>query len=86
MIAHWGPARFAVSAIALTVLSAGLLAQGAQKIALVTVVSDNGSRLNVDLIDGPHRVEVRSEGYRPYTANVRVRRGQTETLNISLTK
>lgn len=48
--------------------------------------SDNGSRLNVDLIDGPHRVEVRSEGYRPYTANVRVRRGQTETLNISLTK
>jgi len=48
--------------------------------------SDNGSRLSVELADGPHRVEVRREGYRPYTANVRIRRGQTESLNISLTQ
>ena len=45
-----------------------------------------GSRLNVELPDGPHRVEVRKEGFRPYTANVRIRRGQTETLNISLSQ
>ncbi len=48
--------------------------------------SDNGSRLSVQLADGPHRIEVRREGYRPYTANVRIRRGQTESLNISLTQ
>ena len=48
--------------------------------------SDNGSRLSVELADGPHRIEVRREGYRPYTANIRIRRGQTESLNISLTQ
>ena len=37
--------RVAAPAVALIILSAGLIAQGAQKIALVTVVSDNGSRL-----------------------------------------
>jgi len=47
VIAHWARARrFAAPAIAVTLLSAGLLAQGAQKIALVTVVSDNGTRLS----------------------------------------
>ena len=46
MIAHWARARrFAAATIAIALLSAGLLAQSAQKIALVTVVSDNGSRL-----------------------------------------
>ena len=45
-----------------------------------------GNRLSVQLVDGPHRVEIRREGFRPYTANVRVKRGQTETLNVSLTQ
>ena len=48
--------------------------------------SNNGSRLSVELADGQHQVEVRREGYRPYTANVRIHRGQTESLNISLTQ
>jgi hypothetical protein len=48
--------------------------------------SDGGSRLSVQLSDGPHRVEVRKSGYRSYTANVRIRRGQTESLNVSLTQ
>jgi hypothetical protein len=48
--------------------------------------SEGGSRLSVALADGPHRIEVRRDGYRPYTANVRIRRGQTETLNVSLTQ
>jgi PEGA domain len=46
--------------------------------------SEGDSRLSVQLADGPHRIEIRREGYRPYTANVRIRRGQTETLNVSL--
>ena len=49
-------------------------------------VPEGGSRLSVQLADGPHRVEIRRDGYRPYTANVRIRRGQTETLNVSLTQ
>ena len=48
--------------------------------------SEGGSRLSVELADGPHRIEVRRDGYRPYTANVRIKRGQTETLNVSLTQ
>jgi PEGA domain len=48
--------------------------------------SEGGSRLSIQLVDGPHRVEIRREGFRPYAANVRIRRGQTETLNVSLTQ
>jgi len=48
--------------------------------------SDGGSRLSVQLAEGAHRVEIRKSGYRTYTANVRVRRGQTEPLNVSLTQ
>jgi len=48
--------------------------------------SEGGSRLSVQLVEGPHRIEIRKDGYRPYTANVRIRRGQTETLNVSLTQ
>jgi PEGA domain-containing protein len=43
-----------------------------------------GSRLQVQLVEGPHRVEIRKEGFRTYTANLRIRRGETETLNVSL--
>lgn len=48
--------------------------------------SGPGSRLVVQLADGPHHVEIRQEGYRPYTANIRIVRGQTETLNVSLSR
>jgi hypothetical protein len=48
--------------------------------------SEGDSRLSVELAEGPHRIEIRRDGYRSYTANVRIRRGQTETLNVSLTK
>jgi hypothetical protein len=43
------------------------------------------TRLVVDLPEGQHRVEVRKDGYRTYTTTVRVRRGETVTLNVSLT-
>jgi len=46
--------------------------------------SDQGSRLSVQLAEGEHRVEVRKEGFRPYSTTVRISRGQTESVNISL--
>lgn len=41
-------------------------------------------RFSIDLPEGPHRVEVRKEGYRPYVRTVEVRRGRTVTLNVGL--
>ena len=43
-----------------------------------------GSRLEVQLSEGRHRIEVRKEGHRPYSTEVDIRRGETVTLNISL--
>ncbi len=43
------------------------------------------SRFYIDLAEGSHRIEVRKEGYRTYTRTIQVRRGETVTLNVSLT-
>jgi hypothetical protein len=43
-------------------------------------------RLVVELGEGEHRVEVRREGYAPFTTTVRVRRGETYPLNVSLSR
>ncbi len=43
-----------------------------------------GERIVVQLSEGTHRIEVRKAGYRTYTSTVRVRAGETTTLNISL--
>lgn len=45
---------------------------------------EGGSRLMVELAAGPHRVEVRKDGFKPYTTTVQIRPGEAETLNISL--
>ena len=45
-----------------------------------------GERLVVQLSDGEHRVEIRREGYRPFTTTIRVRRGETAPLNVSLAR
>ena len=42
--------------------------------------------LTLQLSEGTHRIEVRREGFRPYTADVAVRRGETTTLNVSLSR
>jgi hypothetical protein len=42
-------------------------------------------RLLVELSEGSHRVEIRKEGFRTYTTTIRVRRGETVSLNVSLT-
>jgi hypothetical protein len=41
-------------------------------------------RLTLQLADGPHRVEIRKEGYETFSTEVRIRAGETSTLNVSL--
>lgn len=40
--------------------------------------------LQVQLSPGPHRVEVRSPGHRPYVAQISIRAGETTPLNVAL--
>jgi hypothetical protein len=47
---------------------------------------EGAHRLVIELPEGQHRVEVRKDGFRTYTANVRIRRGETYALNVSLTR
>jgi hypothetical protein len=48
--------------------------------------SPEAGDLTLQLTDGDHRVEIRKDGYRPYSATVRVRRGATTSLNVSLSR
>jgi PEGA domain len=41
-------------------------------------------RFELQLGEGLHRLEVRKEGHEPYTTELRVRTGETLTLNVSL--
>jgi hypothetical protein len=43
-----------------------------------------GERIVVQLTEGTHRIDVRKDGFRTYTSTVRVRAGETTTLNVSL--
>jgi hypothetical protein len=45
-----------------------------------------GQRLVVQLAEGEHRIEIRLSGYRTYSGTVRIRRGETTPLNVSLTR
>ena len=47
---------------------------------------DTGERLVVQLPEGEHRVEVRRQGFTSYGSTVRVRRGETTSLNVSLVR
>jgi hypothetical protein len=40
--------------------------------------------LTIQLSEGAHRIEVQKEGFRTFSTEVRVRRGETVPLNISL--
>jgi len=46
----------------------------------------DAERLVIQLPEGEHRVEVRREGFAEYSSTVRVRRGETATLNVSLVR
>ena len=45
---------------------------------------EGGSRLLVQLAPGPHRVDVRKDGFKSYSTSITIRPGATETLNVSL--
>ncbi len=45
---------------------------------------EGGSRLQVQLSAGPHKIEVRKDGFKPYSTTVTIRPGASETLNVSL--
>lgn len=47
---------------------------------------DGSDRLVIQLPEGEHRVEVRRDGFSTYTSTIRVRRGETTTLNVSLAR
>ena len=48
--------------------------------------SPDAGNIILQLTEGTHRIEVRREGYRTYSAEVRVRRGETTSLNVSLSR
>ena len=46
--------------------------------------SDGGEHLLVQVSEGLHRIEVRRDGYKRFSGEVEVRRGDTTPLNVSL--
>jgi len=45
---------------------------------------EGGSKLQVQLSGGPHRIEISKDGYKTYSTSVTVRPGDTQSLNVSL--
>lgn len=41
-------------------------------------------RLHLEVSEGTHRVEIRKDGFKPYSSTFKVRAGETLTLNVSL--
>jgi hypothetical protein len=48
--------------------------------------SPDADRLTVTLAPGVHRLEISRDGYRPYSADVSVKPGQAETVNVALAR
>lgn len=46
--------------------------------------SPDAGDLTLQLAEGSYRVEIRKEGFRPYSATVSIRSGETTSLNVSL--
>jgi hypothetical protein len=42
------------------------------------------NRLLVEVSEGTHRIEVRKDGFKPYSSTIRVRGGETVSVNVSL--
>ena len=45
---------------------------------------EGDERLLLQVSEGTHHIEVRKTGYRPFGADVPIRRGETTPLNVSL--
>ena len=48
--------------------------------------SPQAGSITLQLSEGTHRVEVRKDGFRTYSAEIRVKRGETSSLNVSLSR
>ncbi len=48
--------------------------------------ASGGARLDLQVTAGAHRVEVRKDGYLPFSTTVQITAGQTTPVNVSLTK
>jgi hypothetical protein len=48
--------------------------------------SPDAGSITLQLSEGVHKIEVRKAGYRTYTAEVRVRRGDSTSVNVSLSR
>ena len=48
--------------------------------------SPDAGSITLQLSEGMHRIEVRKQGYRTYSAEVRVRRGDSTAVNVSLSR
>jgi hypothetical protein len=48
--------------------------------------SPQAGSITLQLSEGTHRIEVRRDGYRTYSSEVRVRRADTTALNVSLSR
>jgi hypothetical protein len=49
-------------------------------------MSGSDQRLTIQLSAGEHRVEIRKNGFEPFTSTVVVRAGETATVNVSLSR
>ena len=45
---------------------------------------EGGARLILEVAAGQHRIEVRKDGFKPYSTTIQVRPGETQTVNVSL--
>jgi PEGA domain-containing protein len=45
---------------------------------------EGGSRFQLQLSGGRHRIEVQKDGYRPYSTTIDIRPGETQSLNVVL--
>jgi hypothetical protein len=45
---------------------------------------EGDGRLSIELSEGSHRIEIRKAGFKAYSSTVRVRRGESVPLNVSL--
>jgi hypothetical protein len=48
--------------------------------------TSGGQRLDVQVSPGQHRIEVRKDGYQPFTTTIEVRPGESTPLNVSLAR
>ena len=85
------PDRQAGGRTDLRVGEAGVVAVRVQPAGAIVLIDgerwdapEGSDRLVVHVSEGPHRIEVQKSGYRTFTTEIRVGRGETVPLNISL--